>query len=291
MKHGHAWLLAGLTMALAPAAFAQSGNITVPHSIEAGSAFSVQTAGSGKGVLYIVGPGQAVRRELDLGGRTSFAAGDIYSAGHYLAILTVGTSNEIAEFDVTPAAKPETLSFLARPSRVPVGLHGGISGAVYVFDSYNNLITTPMPVVFDLAGLSGTSQSRTVTTRNGMAWTQMDSAEKQGAAKFIARAQDVSSERVIAEVPGDPCGLTISAHPEAGKLNVQTAPIHDCSGNPVPDGTIVTFIETYNGSQSTVDVPIKKGIASVNLPAYSGAKISVASGVVAGNEIRWGGGL
>jgi hypothetical protein len=284
MKHGRAVFLGGLTIALASAALAQS--VKAPQTVNAGSAFSIQTAGSGKGVLYIVGPDQALKRDVQLGESASFAAGDIYSAGHYLAFISGG---EAAAFDVLPAAKPETLGFLAKPSRVAVGLRSGISGAVYVFDSYNNLITTPMPVAFDLSGLSGTSQARTVTTRNGMAWTQMDSAEKQGAVKFSARAQGISSERVIAEVPGDPCSLTISAHPDAGKLNVQTAPIHDCSGNPVPDGTIVTFTETYNGLQSTADVPIKKGIATVNLPARSGAKISVASGVVAGNEIRWGG--
>ena len=65
--------------------------------------------------------------------------------------------------------------------------------------------------------------------------------------------------------------------------------MRDCGGNQIPDGTIVTFKETYNDMQSTVDVPIKRGIAIVNLPAHAGAKVSVASGIVAGNEIRLGG--
>jgi hypothetical protein len=290
MRHRHALLMAGLAMAFASAAFGQNGSMNLPQSITAGSAFSIPITGSGRGLLYIVGPGQALRRDVQLGEDASFPTGLLHSAGHYLAILVEGSSTETGEFDVKPAATPETLSFLAKPSRLPVGLHGGVTGAAYVFDRYNNLLTTPMPVSFELFGLSGTSQSRTVTSRNGVAWTQMDSAEKQGTARFIARAQGVSSVRVVEEVPGDPCGLTISARPDAGKLNVQTAPIHDCSGNPVPDGTIVTFTETYGNSQSTVDVPIKKGLASIDLPAYPGAKISVASGVVAGNEIRWEGG-
>ena len=63
--------------------------------------------------------------------------------------------------------------------------------------------------------------------------------------------------------------------------------MRDCSGNAVPDGTIVTFTETYNGSQATVDVPLKRGIARIEMPAYNGATISVATGVVMGNEIRW----
>jgi len=55
----------------------------------------------------------------------------------------------------------------------------------------------------------------------------------------------------------------------------------------VPDGTVVTFTETYQGGQSTVDVPLKQGIAEVQMPAQSGAMISVASGLVLGNQIRW----
>jgi hypothetical protein len=128
-----------------------------------------------------------------------------------------------------------------------------------------------------------------MTTKNGVAWAEMDSAAKEGAARFVARVAGISSTRVIDEVPGDPCRLTISARQNGAKLEIETAPLRDCSGNSIPDGTIVSFTETFNGTQSTVDVPLKQGIARVDMPANKGAKISVASGVVAGNEIRWEG--
>jgi hypothetical protein len=35
-------------------------------------------------------------------------------------------------------------------------------------------------------------------------------------------------------------------------------------------------------------VPLKRGVAKVEMPAYPGANISVASGVVLGNQIHWG---
>lgn len=289
MKSAHLSLLVALALGTASAAWSQSEQITVPQSITAGTAFSIPTTGSGNGTLYIVGPAQVLRRSVQMGVPLAFAAGDLYNAGHYLAVLVNGTTAETHEFDVVPASQPKTLSFLARPSRISVGLHDGISGTAYVFDTYNNLITAPMSVSFGLAGQSDATQTRTMTTRNGVAWAEMDSATKQGRAKFIAQANGVSSTRVIDQVPGDPCGLTISAHPDNGKLEVQTSPVRDCSGNPVPDGTIVTFTETGNGTQSTADVPIKQGVARVELPAYSGARISVASGVVAGNQIQWEG--
>jgi len=264
--------------------------MTLPPTATAGAAFSIPTTGSGPAVLYIVGPDQALRRDVQLGNPVAIAAGDLYNAGEYLAILVAGSSNTSGELAVTPAPHPDTLSFLAAPSRVPVGLHNGISGAVYVFDAYHNLITSPIQVSFQLTGSSGPALTRTIATRNGVAWTEIDSASKQGSAKFIAQADGVSTTRVIDEVPGDPCGLTISAQPDGARLLVQTAPVRDCSGNPIPDGTIVTFTENYNGAQTTADVPIKKDVAQVDMPAYRGATISVASGVVAGNQIRWEGG-
>jgi len=63
--------------------------------------------------------------------------------------------------------------------------------------------------------------------------------------------------------------------------------VRDCNGNAVLDGTIVTFTENCNGTQSTVDVPVKHGIAEVQMAAISGAVISVASGVALGNQIHW----
>lgn len=266
---------------------AQSGNLTLPSSVSAGSAFSITTNGSGKGTLYVVGLGQVIKRDVQLGESTFIAAGSLHNAGHYLVILTGDGAATTLPLDVKPAAEAADLSFLAKPSRLPVGLHGGITGAVYVFDPYKNLITTPTQVNFELSGPSGAAQTRTVVTRDGAAWTEMDSTTQQGNDKFIAHTQNVASARVIGQVPGDPCGLQMSASRAEHGVKLQTAPVRDCSGNAVPDGTIVTFTEAFGSSQSTVDVPIKRGIAAVEMPVHPGAVISVASGVVMGNQIRW----
>ena len=126
-----------------------------------------------------------------------------------------------------------------------------------------------------------------VVTRDGAAWTELDSTTRQGADKFLANAGDVSSRRVVSQVPGDPCGLTMTARREGKQVALATDPIRDCSGNPVPDGEVVTFTAAYDGDQSTADVPIKRGIARIDMPIHDGALISVASGVVMGNQIRW----
>jgi len=158
---------------------------------------------------------------------------------------------------------------------------------VYVFDAYRNLITAPLPVTFDLSSSAGKEQKRVVVTRDGAAWTGMDSTPQQGIDRFTARVGEVASTRVVAQVPGDPCGLRMSARESGQKLELSTDPVRDCNGNAVPDGTIVTFTESYNGVQSTVDAPLKRGIAEAQMPIRRGATISVASGVVSGNQIGW----
>ncbi|HKR26378.1 MAG TPA: hypothetical protein VJS11_02950 [Acidobacteriaceae bacterium] len=280
--------LAGVVLGSPALLAAQNGAMNLPAKVTAGAAFTIPTSGSGKATLYIVGPGQVLRRDVDLGTPLQFAAGDLYNAGRYVVVLTGGAS-DVGQLEVTPVPQPSNLAFLAKPSRLPVGLRGGISGTAYLFDAYHNLITTSIPVSFDLTNQSSPEQKNTVASHNGVAWTEMNSAERQGKAKFIARAGGVEVTRIIQEVPGDPCSLTMTAKPKGNRVELQTQPIRDCSGNPVPDGTIVTFTENYNGTQTTADVPIKEDTARVEMPVHPGAVISVASGVVAGNEIRWGG--
>lgn len=279
-----------LLLSSAGLALAQGSTMTAPKQVVAGQAFTIETSGSGLAVLYINGPGQSLRQPVQLGQPVSIPAGSLHNAGSYLVLLAASGTVDKATLDVTPETQVAQVSFLAKPSRLPVGLHGGITGAVYLFDSYQNLITRPQPVTFQLRGGSGGGPARTVTTRYGSAWTQMDSAAKEGTVQFLAQAGGVTSTRVIQEVPGDPCGLHVSARPAPGdKIELQTDPLRDCTGNPVPDGTIVTFTEAYGPRQTTVDVPLKRGIAQTVLPAVPGAKISAAAGVVLGNEIRWGG--
>src|ERR1700680_1785154 len=277
-----------ILVAIAQLAVAQSSGLRLPKTVEAGAAFSIQSAGSGKAVLSIVGPAQVLRRDVQLGETTSFPPGDLHNAGHYLVVLVGGSSTENGALDVTAAHQPTALSFIAKPSRLPVDLHEGISGVAYVFDTFQNLVLQPVQVSFQLSGVAGAPQTRTVLTHNGVAWTKMDSASKEGAAQFVAQVGSVSDKRVIQQVPGDPCRLRMNVQASGQRLALETEPVRDCSGNAVPDGTIVTFTEMYSGGEATVDVPIKRGIARTEMPAYKGTTTSVATGVVMGNEIRWG---
>jgi hypothetical protein len=280
--------LAGLAIVTCPRAFAQDLGVTVPTTVQAGSAFSITVSGSGSGNLYIVGPDQVLKKSVQLGNAVPFDPGSLVHAGHYSVILTSSSGTQSTSFDVLPVDKPAKIKFLAEPSRLPVDLHDGITGTVYVFDPFGNLIVSPTPVTFEVSAPSGGLQTQSATTHDGAAWIKMSTTKQQGIDTFKARTGDLDVSRFVHQVAGDPCQLTMTAHQSGQSLLLQTAPVRDCSGNPVPDGTIVTFSEAYDGGISTADVPLKHGIARVDLPAHEGGMLSVATGVVMGNQIRWG---
>lgn len=265
---------------------ARAGELQVPKTITAGTGLSVSTAGSGSETLYLFGPGSAIKRKVDVGGSVQIAADEVRTAGRYTLVI----ADDSATFFVT-AAKPANIAFLARPSRVAAARSGALSGTAFVFDEFNNLVLQPTKVEFNLSVAGGPAVTRAEASKYGVAWARLDSGRKEGAAQFVAKAGSASVRRVVQQVAGEPCSIRMkAARGKDGNIVVETDPIRDCSGNAVPDGTIVTFSSLDSRGRSTVDARIKKGIAQAILPASERALISVAAGVVMGNEIRWGGG-
>lgn len=284
--------LAFIAMTIAACWFAASrangAELRVADKAVAGENLTIATSGSGKGTLLLVGPGEVIKHDVQLGENAEIKGEELRHAGKWIAILR-GGSPQSQVFWVEPG-KPANLSFLARPSRVPVNRPGVISGVAFTFDKFQNLVVQPTDVTFTLS-VGGTSASHTTTTKDGVAYATSSSAKKAGAAQFVAKVAETSVNRVVQQVASDPCNLRMRiVGRNKDEITVQTDPIHDCTGNPVPDGTIVTFIETDQTGRSVVDARIKKGIARADLPASPKGHISVASGVVLGNELNVGGG-
>jgi hypothetical protein len=267
------------------ASAARGAELNVPAQVPAGQDLAVPTSGSGQATMYLVGPAHVLRKQVQLGNEVRLSSQDLRVAGRYT--LVIGSSS--ANFIVTPG-KPERLSFLALPSRLPVALNNGISGVVYTFDGSHNLVLDPQTVEFKLAVADAEAVTRKVQSKNGVAWIQLDSTRKAGQAQFVATLGAVSERRIVQETPADPCNLRLKVQRGSKSLIVETEPIKDCTGNPVPDGTIVTFTEISPQGKSSVDARIKRGFARAELPLYKDAVISVASGVVLGNEVRVRGG-
>jgi hypothetical protein len=265
---------------------AHAADLKLPSHVVAGNGAAISASGSGDATLYVAGPGTAIKRKVQLGQDITLSADELKNSGRYLvAIEGVGSG----AFYVT-AANVGSIAFLARPSRVPANTPDVISGTAFLFDPFQNLVIPPQPVKFDLS-VNRQSLTRTATSKDGMAYVKLDSSKKEGPAQFVVSSGSASARRVVQQVASEPCNIRMTARPDKNGILVQTDPIRDCAGNPVPDGTIVTFTSTAPGGKSTVDARIKRGTAQALLPATNNATISVASGVVVGNEIHWGGGL
>ncbi len=278
-----------LCLLLAGSAAAFAADLTLPQHAVANTSLTINTTGQGHGRFYLLGPAARIKQSVQLGEAIHIKAESVRQAGQYTAILR-GDGDTVTRTFYVSAGQPTGINFLAQPSRVPTGVREVISGTAFVMDADNNLVDSPTPVKFELA-LEGTAPvTRTVSSRDGIAWTRMDSGRRAGSAQFTASVGTVEVRRVVQQVASEPCNLRFRAQPSKQGILVETDPVRDCAGNPVPDGTIVTFTDQDPSGRSTVDARIKKGVATAILPAAPQATITVASGVVIGNEVRWGGG-
>jgi hypothetical protein len=267
-------------------AYAQDADLRAPSAAVAGNPASIATTGGGTATFYLVGPSIAVKRDVKLGEEIALSAKELQSAGKYVAIICSGSCRSVGFF-VAPA-KPVNLTFLVHPSRAPVGQPNMVSGVALPFDEFHNLVLAPVAVEFQIAGAGAAPTSHRVSTQNGVAWFHTNSGRSAGALQITASIDDLSARRVVQQVASDPCSLRIKGQRNDKGFMVETEPVRDCTGNPVPDGTIVTFTAKDAQGMDTVDAPIKKGIARAQLKGSGTVTISAASGVVMGNELRLG---
>jgi acyl dehydratase len=279
------WIRISL-LSLALALTARAQELGVPRAVTAGEAFSIPNDG-GQGTFYLIGPASAVKRQVS--GEIRVHSEEIEQAGRYTAVVCASGGCSSAGFYVRAAA-PARLGLLVHPSRVRVAQPNAISAVTVVFDRFHNLVLPGQTVRFEVTPKNGPALSQNIQSSQGIAWVRMTSAAKEGPTSVGAKVGATEQARVVQQVASDACNLHASAKRVGKQVLVETAPIRDCSGNPVPDGTVVTFTAVGPNGRTTVDAPIKKGIARAQMPIAGQAHISVASGVVLGNELTVSGG-
>jgi hypothetical protein len=277
-----------LMLSVLLAAMASAADLHPPAQVTAGSAFSISSSGSGDATFYLVGPSHVLKRQVKLGQAIAVDGDHVQTSGRYLAVACGSDGCSSAPFYVV-AGEPDRLSFLLHPSRVPVSRGDAINATAFVFDKFRNLVLKPVTVDFRITPKTGAPFTKTVKSDRGVAWMKMASTPKEGPVKVIATVASAAEPRIIQQVASDACNLRIRASRTAKSVLIETDPVRDCSGNAVPDGTIVSFTAIASNGKTTVDAPIKKGVARAELPLTGSARISVASGVVIGNEITVGG--
>ncbi len=281
--------LSGLALLFVLTHWAIADDLHAPVSVQAGQAFTFTAEGSGSATLYLIGPDHVAKRDVTLGNDLQIEANDVRAAGRYQLLLCQSSCSSTS-FQVN-AAQPSQLSFFLHPSRVPVSTPGSIDATAFVFDRYFNLVLAPASVDFRVVPASGAGFSRSAAAKNGVAWISMDSTPHEGRVKVTAALGKAEEARVIQQVAAEACTIRMKVAQNGHKAIIDTEPIKDCSGNALPDGTIVSFTKVDGDGKSTVDTPIKKGIAQAQFNVSGPARISVACGVVLGNEISLNGKL
>jgi len=271
------------------AAGAVASEIHPPAHVTAGTSVTISTSGSGEASFYLIGPTSVSKRQIQTGRDISVDSDQLERAGRYVAVLCASDGCASSPFFVEAAA-PNRLSFLVHPSRVPVGSNNGISAVAFVLDNFRNLVLKPEQVTFRILPKDAKEVSTTRASVNGIAWVRISSARKEGATRLGAAIGNANETRVVQQVAADACNLRIKASRGQKGILVETDPVRDCAGNAVPDGTVVSFTKSDTGGKTTVDVPIKRGVAKVEMTVEGSARITVASGVVTGNELEVSGG-
>lgn len=281
--------LAAGALACAMSLVANALDVHAPSTVIAGQGLTVSLEGSGSAMLYLVGPDHIVKHNVNLGNDVQINSNDVETAGRY-KIIVCADSCASAAFEVK-AAQAANLSFFLHPSRVPVSSPESINGFAFVFDKYFNLVLAPVTVDFKINAAGGPPALHKTSSRNGVAWLTMGSTPRGGPVQVAAEIGDTKEARVLQQVAAEACGLRMNASESRGIVNIETAPVRDCSGNPLPDGTIVSFTKVDASGRSTVDVPIKKDVARAQFTVSGPARVSIACGVVLGNELNVKGSL
>ena len=271
------------------AAELHAAEIHPPAQSTAGNPITIATSGSGDATFYLIGPASASKRQVQAGTDITVDSDQLEHAGRYIAVLCASDGCASSSFSVNAAA-PNKLSLLVHPSRVPVGSANGISTVAFTFDNFHNLVLKPEAVKFSVQPKGSSEISADRESKDAVAWVRLTSAKKEGPTKLGAAIGHADEVRVVQQVAADACNLRIKASRVKNNYLIETDPVRDCSGNPVPDGTIVSFTMSDATGKTTVDVPIKRGTAKVEMPIKGRARVTVASGVVTGNELEVSGG-
>jgi serine protease len=253
-----------------PGAPANLALVAAPSTLQVGN-LSVLTATVTDQFGNLVASGVVVSFTTNLGGAAPTAAATTNGvatatlsstvAGLATVTATVGSLNATALVTFTPGP-PANLSLAAAPSTLPVDDLSALTATVT--DQFGNPVADGVVVSFTTS--FGTLSSNSATTVNGAATATLSST-LPGTAVVTATVGGLSATALVTFTPGAPANLALVAAPstlQVGHLSVLTATVTDQFGNPVADGTLVSF-STNLGVATPAIAATVNGVATATL--------------------------
>lgn len=251
--------LAGCAPAAKPAKPAYSGplRLLAPAQIVAGGTLGVQVsapaAADGQPVtlLLIDSYGPHLHRSALAGRAVSFVLSGEQTqyAGAVTLVAQAGDAQARAPLTILPGPPADPVTPLVGPRSVPVGGTHWTMLAAVPFDSYGNPVADGTQLAFRILHPDERLETKRAAVQNLVAWSSVYSSNVAGRSRVSVVAGDAHGPDVtFLEVPGWPTGVDISASPRDVPadghqlVTLRTGVIRDTYGNPMEDGTLVTFV-------------------------------------------------
>ena len=262
-------LLAGCARGAAPAAPAALDlkgllAIRAPDAILAGepALVAVEHAGAPDGLAVTLAAQGSYGIRIY---QTAFASGvarftlpseDNRQSGLVELIARAGSARGEGHLEIRAGAPADPITPLVGPRSIAAdGAHQTMMVAV-PFDTYGNPVADATPVEFLAQHPGERLERRTVPTAHLVAWQWLTSGTRAGRTTVtVSSGQAHGPDATFEEVPSWPVAFYLSASPSDvpadGRqlVTLRTDVILDRFGNPMLDGTLVTFVAEVPGSE------------------------------------------
>jgi hypothetical protein len=181
---------------------------------------------------------------------------DLRQSGVVALIARAGAARGQGSLEIRPGAPADPITPLVGPRSIAAdGEHQTMAVAV-PFDDYGNPVADGTPVEFRALHPGERLERRSVPTAHLVAWRWIASGTRAGRATVtVAAGQAHGPDATFEEVPDWPVAFGLSASPADvpadGRqfVTLRTEGIRDRFGNPMLDGTLVTFVAEVPGSE------------------------------------------
>lgn len=182
----------------------------------------------------------------------------------------------------TPETPVAAISLTAEKNTIATG--EGVQVSVRLYNSSGQLITTQKVVSFSLNNPILASISSPVTTSNGQVSGTLTAGSTEGSVTLTASVDDVTEELTLEISDRLPAAdITMSSNPASittGGTAVVSARVVDSDGQPMPDGTSVSFSVNNTALGSIVPQATVSGGDGVALATFSAGSDTVGTATI-----------
>lgn len=181
---------------------------------------------------------------------------DTRQSGIVTLIATAGAARGEASLAIRPGTPADPITPQVGPrSVVADGKHWSMVAAI-PFDDYGNPVEDGTPVEVRVLHPDGALDRQIIAVTHLVAWQRLPSSTRAGRTTVSVTTQGAHGpDATFVEAPGWPVPFDLSASPADAPadgrqlVTLRTDIIRDAFGNPMLDGTLVTFVIDIPGSQ------------------------------------------